>query len=107
MAGAERSVMSEHIATKKSYVTIFGILMALTALTVLVAFVDLGPLNTFMALGIAITKATLVILFFMRVKYSNRLTWMVVASGFVWLFILFVHTLSDYLTRGWLDVPGR
>ena len=76
--------------------------MVLTAITVAVAFVDLGPLNNVVMLGIAITKATLVVLFFMHVKYSTRLIPLVAASGFFCLLILFGLTMQDYLTRGWL-----
>jgi cytochrome c oxidase subunit 4 len=91
-----------HIASKSLYLTIFLLLMAFTAITVAVAFVDLGPLNTVVALTIAVIKATLVILYFMHVRYSGKLTVMVVASGLVWLVILLVLTMSDYLTRPWL-----
>jgi cytochrome c oxidase subunit 4 len=78
--------------------------MVLTAITVAVAFVDLRIFNTVVALGIAVTKATLVVLFFMHVKYGTRLTWVVAASGFVWMAILFALTLSDYLSRGWVNI---
>ena len=75
--------------------------MVCTYLTVQMAFLDLGPLNTIVALAIAVFKATLVVLFFMHVKYSTRLTWAVVAGSVFWLGILLVLTLSDYLTRAW------
>lgn len=95
--------MSEHIVSKNTYFLIFGALMILTAITVAVAFVDLGPLNNVVALTIAVVKATLVILYFMHVRYSSRLTWVVIAGGLVWLVILFVLTGNDYLTRGWVS----
>lgn len=95
--------MSGHIVSPKIYYLIFGTLMVLTAVTVAVAFVDLKIMNTIVALTIAVVKATLVVLFFMHVKYSTRLTWVVVVSGFVWMFILFALTLSDYLSRGWVN----
>ena len=76
--------------------------MILTLITVIVAFIDLGPLNNFVMLGIAVIKATLVILFFMHVFYSSRLIWVVVLAGFFWLGIMFALTSSDYLTRGWI-----
>ena len=79
-------------------------LLVLTAITTAVAFVDLGPWNTVVALGIAFLKATLVALFFMHVKYSPRLTQVVVAGGIFWLAILIVLTLSDFVSRGWLPV---
>jgi cytochrome c oxidase subunit 4 len=93
--------MSDHIVPTRTYYLIFAILMLCTAATVLIAFVDLGPLNTVAALTIAVFKAVLVILFFMHVKYSTRLTWAVVVGSVFWLGILLVLTMSDYLTRAW------
>jgi cytochrome c oxidase subunit 4 len=96
--------MSEHIVSKKMYFAIFGALMVLTIITVAAANIDLGSekLNTIVALAIAVTKAMLVILFFMHVRYSSRLTWVVVAGGFLWLFIMVALTMSDYLSRDML-----
>ena len=93
--------MTEHIVPTRIYYTIFAILMLCTGLTVWVAFLDLGALNIVAALAIAVFKATLVVLFFMHVKYSTRLTWAVVLGGIFWLGIMFVLTMGDYLTRGW------
>ena len=90
-----------HVVPKKIYYTIFGILMLCTYLTVQIAFFDLGELNTVAALGIAALKATLVVLFFMHVKYSTRLTWAVVAGSIFWFGIMLTLTLVDYMTRGW------
>jgi cytochrome c oxidase subunit 4 len=89
-----------HISPKSTYFTIFGILMALTALTVFAAFHHLGVFNFPVAIGIAITKGTLVILFFMHAKYSSRLTKLFVGMSFFFLLILFTLTLTDYLSRG-------
>lgn len=86
------------------YFRVFGALLVLTAITVSVAFLDLGFMNTFVAVTIAVIKATLVLLFFMHVRYSGRLIWVFAGAGFVWLAILVAFTLSDVLTRGWL--PG-
>jgi cytochrome c oxidase subunit 4 len=97
--------MSGHVATKSSYYGIFGALMVLTAVTVAMAFVNLGTLNFPVALAIAITKATLVVLFFMHVKYSSRLTKMIVGMAFFFLIILFALTMTDYLSRGWFASP--
>lgn len=99
--------MSEHIVSKKMYFLIFGALMVLTIITVVAANIDLGSekLNTVVALAIAVTKAMLVILFFMHVRYSSRLTWVVVAGGFLWLLIMVGLTMSDYLSRGLLTYP--
>jgi cytochrome c oxidase subunit 4 len=93
--------LTDHIVPTRTYYLIFAILMACTALTVAIAFVDLGPLNTVAALVIAVFKAVLVVLFFMHVKYSTRLTWAVVVGSVFWLGILLTLTMSDYLTRGW------
>ena len=91
-----------HVAPKSLYYLIFGALMVGTALTVGAAFVDMGALNNVVMLAIACTKALLVILFFMHVRWSTRLTWVVAASGFVWLLIMFGFTLADYMSRGWI-----
>ena len=98
--------MAGHISPKKTYYVIFGSLMVLTTITVVVAFINLGLLNFPVALGIAIIKATLVILFFMHVKYSSQLTKLICGGAFVFLIILFGLTLSDYLSRGWFTSPG-
>jgi cytochrome c oxidase subunit 4 len=98
--------MAGHISPKRTYYAIFGSLMALTAITVAVAFINLGPFNFPVAISIAIVKATLVILFFMHVKYSSRLTKLVIGTGFFFLLVLFTLTLTDYLSRGWLTVPS-
>ena len=93
--------MSDHIVPKRTYYIIFGILMLCTYITVQVAFFDLGAFNIVAALAIAVLKATLVVLFFMHVKYSTRLTWAVVVGSIFWLGILLVLTMGDYLTRPW------
>jgi len=95
--------MSGHIVSPRLYSLVFGTLMVLTGLTVGMAFVDLKIMNTVVALTIAVVKATLVVLFFMHVKYSTRLTWVVAASGIVWLAIMFGVTFADYLSRGWVN----
>jgi len=95
--------MSEHLVSRKIYFAIFGALMLMTGVTVWVANYDLpGPLNAIVALSIAVFKATLVVLYFMHVRYSSKLTWVFVCAGIVWLIILFAFTLSDFLTRGWV-----
>jgi len=77
------------------------VLLVCTYLTWQVAFFDLGALNTIAALTIAVFKAVIVVLFFMHVKYSSRLTWVVVTGSVFWLLILLALTFNDYLTRGW------
>jgi len=97
--------MSEHIVYPRVYIGIFLILLVGTLLTVLAAFRDFpGPLNAIVALTIATIKATFVVLYFMHVRYSSRLVWVIVASALFWMAILFALTFSDYLTRGWLSV---
>jgi cytochrome c oxidase subunit 4 len=99
---------TEHIITPvRTYVFVFAGLLIFTLTTVLVAAHDFGFFNTAVALAIACTKATLVIWFFMGVRYNTSLTKVTVVSGFVWLLILFIFGMSDYLTRTWMQVPGR
>jgi cytochrome c oxidase subunit IV len=96
-----------HVVPLGVYLAVFTALMALTAVTTAAAFHDLGPLNNVVALGIATLKAALVVLFFMHVRYGTRLTPLVIAAGLFWMVILIALSLTDYLTRGWLGVPGR
>jgi cytochrome c oxidase subunit 4 len=94
--------MSEHIVSRGIYYAVFAALIVMTTITVLVARIDLGPLNAVVALAIAVFKAMLVVLFFMHVRYSSSLTRVVVASGVFWLLIMILFMMSDYLTRpGW------
>jgi len=93
---------THHVVPLSIYFAIFSALMILTGVTVWIAFIDLGAMNTPMALAIAVTKALLVILYFMHVRYSSKLTMLVVVSGFAFLAILMVFLLIDPLTRGWL-----
>ena len=91
-----------HVTSIGVYLGIFAALMVLTASTVWVSGIDFGALSTPIALSIAVVKATLVILFFMHVRHSTRLTWCVVLGSFFFLGVLFVLTLSDYLSRAWI-----
>jgi cytochrome c oxidase subunit 4 len=106
-----------HVVPLRIYYLVFAALMVLTAVTVGASRVDLGapelpylnvpiPLNVIVALVIAFTKATLVALFFMHVKYSGRLIWLVVGGSLVWLVMLIGITIGDYMSRGWLGNPG-
>ena len=99
--------MSGHVAPKGMYYLVFIALIIGTGLTVAAAEVDLGALNNIAMLAIACTKALLVILFFMHVRWSSRLTWVVVASGFFWLLILFGLGMTDYISRGWVEGTWR
>jgi len=97
--------MSEHIVQPRIYLVIFLALLMGTGLTVVAAFYDFpGPLNAIVALTIAVIKATLVILYFMHVRYSGRLIWLVIGSALFWLAIMFAITFSDYSSRGWLPI---
>ncbi len=93
--------MSETIVPPRNYVAIYAILLLLTGMTTWVAFFDLGLLSPVVALTIAVIKASLVVLFFMHLRYSTRLTWVVGGAGLFWLGILLTLSLSDYLTRSW------
>ena len=96
---AERAGHS--IVPKQTYYVIFGTLMVLTAITVSVAYIDLGPINAVVAIVIACFKALIVVLYFMHVKFGTRLVKLTAIAGLYWLGILLTLTLSDYLTRGW------
>jgi len=98
----------QHVSSRKMYFAVFAALLVLTFATVLVARVDLGVMNDVVALGIAVTKAVLVLLFFMHVRYSTRLTALTAVGGFLWLAILIGITLCDYMSRGaTMPVPGK
>lgn len=96
--------MREHIVSPKIYFAVFAVLVVLTVLTWSIAKIDLGPLNAVVALTIAVIKATLVVLYFMHVRYSSKLTWVFVGAGFFWLAIMVALTMSDYATRSWLPI---
>ncbi|HYK43454.1 MAG TPA: cytochrome C oxidase subunit IV family protein [Thermoanaerobaculia bacterium] len=93
-----------HVVPPRIYLAVFAVLILMTATTTAVAFVDLGPWNTVVALAIAVFKATLVVLIFMHIKYSRPLTAIVVGGGLFWLGILLALTFSDFASRGWLPV---
>ena len=97
--------MSVHIVPRTTYFAVFGALMVLTFLTVAAANFNFGALNDVIAMTIAVSKMLLVLLFFMHVKYSSRLIWVIVASMFFWLIIMLSLTLSDYLSRGLIKIP--
>jgi cytochrome c oxidase subunit IV len=99
--------MHEHVDSIKTYTLVFVTLLALTLATTVVATIDLGAFNVVMALFIAVVKMMLVALFFMHLRHSTILTKVVVGGGMLWLGILLVLSLSDFVTRGWLPVPGK
>jgi cytochrome c oxidase subunit 4 len=93
--------MTDHVVPTRIYYAIFAVLMVATYATVQMAYLDLGAFNAVVALTIAVFKAVLVVLFFMHVRYSTRLTWVVVVAAVFWLGILLALTSIDYLTRGY------
>jgi cytochrome c oxidase subunit IV len=95
----------EHVVPKSTYYVIFIALMVLTAVTVGAAKLHFGQLNFVIAIAIAITKASLVVLFFMHVKYSSPLVKITVGAGVFWLVILLSMIMMDYISRGWLSTP--
>ena len=98
---AEHANGTHHVVPTTIYYAIFATLLVLTGVTVAVAYVDLGRLNTVAAIAIACFKALIVVLYFMHVKYSTRLIKLTVIAGLYWMGIIFALTLGDYLTRAW------
>jgi len=92
---------AHHRSSLTSYFVVFFTLMILTVLTVWVSRIDLGALNTTVAMAIAVAKALVVILWFMHVIHSPRLTWIIVISSFIWLAVMFVLFFADYASRSW------
>ena len=98
--------MEQHPASKDTYYRVWAILMVLLLITAGAAYINLGPLNTIVAMTVAVCKALLIILFFMHIRYGSRLTWIFAGAGFFWLVLLLTLTMSDYLSRSWLPVTG-
>ena len=96
-----------HVIPAKIYYVIWAILMVGTAITVFAATIELGVFNIVVALVIATIKGTLVVLFFMHLRYSDKLTMVTVIASIFWLFILFSLTMTDYITRAWSTYTGR
>ena len=96
-----------HIDSVGTYVKILVALLFATGLTTWVATIDLGAFSTVVALGIATAKMLLVALFFMHIRYSSKLTKLVVVGGLLWLAILLLLTMTDFASRGILGVPGK
>src|SRR4029077_6556857 len=98
--------MKHHIASIRTNILVFVALLVLLFATVGAAYLPLGPLHFPVAMTFAVVKAVLIVLFFMHVLYSHRLTMVVCLASCLWLGIMIALTLSDYLTRGrWLDIP--
>ncbi len=93
--------MTEPLVSPKTYALTFGSLLALTLLTTLLAYLDLGRFNVFIEIGIAVIKASLIVTFFMHALHEFKLVWVIIGVGVGWLLILLFLTLSDYTTRAW------
>jgi cytochrome c oxidase subunit 4 len=99
--------MTEHIESVKTYALVWIALLILTGVTTAVAYIDLAQFSVVVALGIAAAKMMLVALFFMHVRHSTQLTKLVVLGGLMWLGILMLLSMADFVTRGWIGTPGR
>lgn len=101
--------MEHPVVSIKTYVSVFVALMAFTALTVFVAFIDFGHglLNDLVAMTIAVIKALLVLVIFMHLKYSAKLLWLIAGSSVVWLVIMIGLTLTDYESRSWMESKAQ
>ena len=100
--------MAEAIVGRRTYILIWAALICLTIVTAVVSEIELGPWNAPVAMAIACTKALLVALFFMHLRYErSKIVWVWGIAGIFWLLILFSLSMSDYITRGFLKVPGR
>jgi cytochrome c oxidase subunit 4 len=100
--------MAEAIVGRKIYVLVWLTLMVLTGLTATLSFVDLGQWSAPVAIGIASVKVLLVALFFMHLRYTqSKIVWLWAIAGIFWLTILFFLSMTDYITRGFLRVPGK
>ena len=91
----------DHIVQPKTYLVILIVLLILTATTTGVAFLDLGIFNPIVALAIACVKATLVVLFFMHLRYSSKLLKLTLCAGLFAFLVLITMTLTDYISRAW------
>jgi len=100
-ARAETAHPPDHVVSWKVYLAIFAALCTLTGITVLATGFDFGPLNLLVALGVAVTKSSLVVLYFMHARYSPKLTGVVIAAALAFLVILVFLTLTDYVSRPW------
>jgi cytochrome c oxidase subunit 4 len=97
----------EHHSHRSLYFKVFGALIFLLILTVGAAYLPLGKMNIVVALAIAVVKAVLIVLFFMHIRDSDKLTWLVASSALVWFGIMIVLMFNDYGTRDWFSMPGK
>jgi cytochrome c oxidase subunit 4 len=99
--------MSQHILPVRTYLIVFGVLMGLLLLTVVAAYVVPSRLSVPVALTIATIKAVIIMMYFMHLRFSHRLTQIFAGASFLWLGILIALSMADYLSRGWLDIQGK
>lgn len=95
--------MTEPVVSRKTYLFTWLGLLALTLLTTLISFLDLGPFSMVIAVAIAVAKASLIVLFFMHAFYEFKLVRVIVAGGIIWFLILTGLTMNAYISRGWLS----
>ncbi len=96
-----------HVASIKSNLVVFALLMVLLLATVGASYVPLGVMHFPVAMVIATVKTVLIVLFFMHALHSHRLTWIICVASFLWLLLMIVFTIIDFLSRGWLDILGK
>jgi cytochrome c oxidase subunit 4 len=106
-AGGSQTLTAHHGIPPFVYYRVFALLMVLLVATLVAAYFDLGSWNLVIMLAVAIIKAALIFLYFMHLRFSSHLILIFAGAAFIWLSILFVMTMSDYMSRGWLPVPGR
>ena len=99
--------MKQHVASVRTNIVIFVLLLILLLVTVGAAYVPLGPLHFPVAMTIAAIKAVLIVLFFMHALHSHRLTFVICVASLLWLGIMIALILGDYHSRGWLHIPGK
>jgi cytochrome c oxidase subunit 4 len=97
----------DHILPRSIYFAVYIALMVLLVATVGAAYIDLGSFNFALTMIIAVAKGVMILLIFMHVRYSDRLTWVFSSAAFLWLMILIAMSLNDYFTRGILHIPGK
>lgn len=107
MTDHDHSAPHGHVTPQRTYILAGLALAVLTVLTVVVASIDLGPLNDVVAVGVATLKAAIIVIIFMHGRQTGGITRLVMLAGVLWLGILIFGTLDDYLTRDWLSVPGK
>ena len=99
--------MAQAVVPKKTYLLAYLVLLALTLLTTLLAYINMGPFSIAIAILIAAVQASVIASFFMQALYESALVRVVTAGGIVWLLIMLTLVLTDYITRGWLPFPGK